>query len=97
MTSPEEMYGTQDKEAKFHSVLDFLDYNIAEEIKSKTRIINQNFNTWEEGDVYHFYDDLQTMFVSLRDDQSVLSRKQMRLVDIAFVSFNKVFGTKKIG
>ena len=74
-----------------------IEYGITEEIKRKTYSINQNFNTWEEGDVYHFYDDLQTMFMSLCDDQSVLSRKQMRLVDAAFVSFNKVFGTKKIG
>ena len=97
MTSPEEMFKTQDNEAQFHSILDFLDYGIAEEIKSKTRIINQNFNTWEEGDVYHFYDDLQTMFTSLCDDQSVLSRKQMRLVDAAVTSFDKMFKTKKRG
>jgi hypothetical protein len=74
-----------------------VEYSVAEEIKRKTRNINQNFNTWEEGDVYHFYDDLQTMFTSLCDDQSVLSRKQIRLVDAAWMSFDKMFNMKKIG
>jgi hypothetical protein len=74
-----------------------IEYSIAREITHETHIINQNFNTWEEGDVYHFYNDLQTMFTSLCDDQSVLSRKQMRLVDAAWLSFNKMFNMKKNG
>jgi hypothetical protein len=74
-----------------------VEYSVAEEIKRKTRNINQNFNTWEEGDVYHFYDDLQTMFKSLCDDQSVLTRKQIRLVDAARMSFDKMFKMKKNG
>jgi len=97
MTSPEEMFRTQDKEAEFHTALDFAEYEIAEAIKSKTRTINRNFNTWEEGDVYRFYDDLQTMFLSLCDDQSVLTRKQMRLIDVARLSFDKMFNMKKEG
>jgi len=97
MTSPEEMFRTQDKEAEFHTALDFAEYEIAEAIKSKTRTINRNFNTWEEGDIYHFYDDMHTMFTSLCDDQSVLSRKQMRLVDAAQTSFDKMFHKIKAG
>jgi hypothetical protein len=89
MTSPEEMFRTTE--------LDFAEYEIAEAIKSKTRTINRNFNTWEEGDVYRFYDDLQTMFLSLCDDQSVLTRKQMRLIDVARLSFDKMFNMKKEG
>ena len=74
-----------------------IDYGVAEEIKRKTRVVNQNFNTLEEGDVYHFYDDLKTMFSSLRDDQSVLTRKQIGLVDAAWISFDKMFHMRKSG
>ena len=74
-----------------------IEYSAAEEIKRKARKINQNFNTWEEGDVYHFYDDVYMMFKSLCDDQSVLTRKQIRLVDAAWMSFDKMFNMKKIG
>jgi len=73
------------------------EYGVAEEIKRKARDVNRNFNTWEEGDVYRFYDDLQTMFLSLCDDQSVLTRKQMRLIDAARLSFDKMFNMKKNG
>lgn len=73
------------------------EYGVAEEIKRKARDVNRNFNTWEEGDVYRFYDDLQTMFLSLCDDQSVLTRKQMRLIDVARLSFDKMFNMKKEG
>jgi hypothetical protein len=73
------------------------EYGIAEEIKRKARDVNRNFNTWEEGDVYRFYDDLQTMFLSLCDDRSVLTRKQMRLIDAARLSFDKMFNMKKEG
>ena len=74
-----------------------MEWGIAEEIRQHTRLVNQNFNTWEEGDVYHFYDDLYMMFKSLCDDQSVLSRRQTKLVDAAAMSFDKVFKTKKTG
>ena len=73
------------------------EYGVAEEIKRKARDVNRNFNTWEEGDVYRFYDDLQTMFLSLCDDRSVLTRKQMRLIDVARLSFDKMFNMKKEG
>ena len=29
-----------------------IEWGIAEEIRQQTRLVNQNFNTWEEGDVY---------------------------------------------
>ena len=74
-----------------------IDYGVAEEIKRHTREVNRNFNTWEEGDVYHFYDDLHTMFLSLCDDRSVLSRKQIRLIDAAYMSFDKMFNMTKAG
>ena len=74
-----------------------IEWGIAEEIRQHTRLVNQNFNTWEEGDVHHFYDDLKTMFSSLRDDQSVLTRKQMGLVDAAWMSFDKMFHMRKSG
>lgn len=74
-----------------------IDYGIAEEIKQHTRLVNQNFSSWEEGDVHHFYDDLKTMFSSLRDDQSVLTRKQIGLVDNAWMSFDKMFHMQKSG
>ena len=73
------------------------EYGVAEEIKRKARDVNRNFNTWEEGDVYRFYDDLQTMFLSLCDDRSVLTRKQMRLIDAARMSFDKMFHGIKAG
>ena len=72
-----------------------IEWGIAEEIRQQTRLVNQNFNTWEEGDVYHFYDDLRTMFMSLCDDRSVLSRKQIRLIDAAATSFDKMFNMTK--
>ena len=72
-----------------------IDYGLAEEIKRNTRLVNRNFNTWEEADVYHFYDDLRTMFMSLCDDRSVLSRKQIRLIDAAATSFDKMFNMTK--
>ena len=64
-------------------------------ILKTTSRLQANLNSWEEGDITHFYQDLLIMFQDLRSDDIALTRKQMRIVDNAWTSFDKIFNKKK--
>ena len=74
-----------------------LEWAAKEDIRRRTQLVNKNLESWDQGDVYHAYCDFQNMFESLRAPDSVLTRKQMGLVDSAFVTFDKIFHMEKKG
>jgi len=63
-------------------------------LKTTSRL-QVNLNSWEEGDVTHFYQDLLIMFQELKGDKIALTRKQMRIIDNAWTSFDKIFNKQK--
>ena len=68
-----------------------------QKILKTTSRLQVNLNSWEEGDITHFYQDLLIMFQELRGDGFVLTRRQMRIVDNAWTSFDKIFNRQKPG
>lgn len=64
-------------------------------ILKTTSRLQANMSSWDEGDITHFYQDLLVMFQELRDDEVALTRKQMRIVENAWTSFDKIFNCKK--
>ena len=68
-----------------------------EEIIKQTSRLQVNLNSWEEGDILHYYQDMVILFQELKDDNIQLSRKTIRIVDMAHLSFDKIFNKKKNG
>ena len=67
-------------------------------ILKTTSRLQVNLKTWDDADITHFYQDLLIMFQDLKDDDGIaLTRRQMRIVDNAWTSFDKIFNTKKNG
>jgi hypothetical protein len=65
-----------------------------EELKQTSRL-QVNLNSWEEGDILHYYQDMVIMFQELNDDEIVLSNKNRRIIQNAHLSFQKIFNTEK--
>lgn len=63
----------------------------------QTSRLQVNLNSWEEGDILHYYQDMVILFQELKDDKIQLSRKSMRIIDMAHVSFDKIFNKQKNG
>ena len=68
-----------------------------EELMKQTSRLQVNLNSWEEGDILHYYQDMVILFQELKDDKIQLSRKSMRIIDMAHVSFDKIFNKQKNG
>ena len=67
-------------------------------ILKTTSRLQVNLKTWDDADITHFYQDLLIMFQDLKDENGIaLTRRQMRIVDNAWRSFDKIFNTKKNG
>mgnify|MGYP001486450769 FL=1 len=67
-------------------------------ILKTTSRLQVNLKTWDDADITHFYQDLLIMFQDLKDEDGIaLTRRQMRIVDNAWRSFDKIFNTKKNG
>ena len=67
-------------------------------ILKTTSRLQVNLKTWDDADITHFYQDLLIMFQDLKDEDGIaLTRRQMRIVDNAWTSFDKIFNTKKNG
>ena len=66
-----------------------------EELKQTSRL-QVNLNSWEEGDILHYYQDMIVMFQELNSDEIVLSNKNRRIIENAHLSFQKIFNTEKI-
>ncbi len=73
-------------------------YEEKQNILKTTSRLQVNLKTWDDADITHFYQDLLIMFQDLKDDDGIaLTRRQMRIVDNAWTSFDKIFNTKKNG
>ena len=73
-------------------------YEEKQNILKTTSRLQVNLKTWDDADITHFYQDLLIMFQDLKDDDGIaLTRRQMRIVDNAWRSFDKIFNTKKNG
>ena len=66
-----------------------------EEKLKQTSRLQVNLNSWEEGDILHYYQDMVIMFQELNDDEIVLSNKNRRIIQNAHLSFQKIFNTEK--
>ena len=67
-------------------------------ILKTTSRLQVNLKTWDDADITHFYQDLLIMFQDLKDEDGIaLTRRQTRIVDNAWRSFDKIFNTKKNG
>ena len=73
-------------------------YEEKQNILKTTSRLQVNLKTWDDADITHFYQDLLIMFQDLKDEDGIaLTRRQMRIVDNAWRSFDKIFNTKKNG
>tara|TARA_R100000988_G_C3971696_1_gene151803 strand:+ start:559 stop:792 length:234 start_codon:yes stop_codon:yes gene_type:complete len=65
-----------------------------EQLKQTSRL-QVNLQSWEEGDILHFYQDLVVMFQELQSDDIVLSNKNRRIIANGYTSFDKIFNRSK--
>ena len=66
-----------------------------EEKMKQTSRLQVNLNSWEEGDILHYYQDMIVMFQELNSDEIVISNKNRRIIENAHLSFQKIFNTEK--
>ena len=67
-------------------------------ILKTTSRLQVNLKTWEDADITHFYQDLLVMFQELtNDDDIALTKRQHRIIDNAWTSFDKIFNHTKNG
>ena len=72
-----------------------LDWAKHEEQMKQTSRLQVNLNSWEEGDILHYYQDMIIMFQELNSDEIVLSNKNRRIIENAHLSFQKIFNSEK--
>jgi len=66
-----------------------------QEILKQTSKLQVNLQSWEEGDMLHFYQDMVVMFQELQSDTIPLSNKDRRIIKNAYTSFDKIFNRTK--
>ena len=66
-----------------------------QEYLKQTSRLQINLESWEEGDILHYYQDMVVMFKELMGDGIALSNKDRRIIKNAYLSFDKIFNTKK--
>jgi len=66
-----------------------------QEYLKQTSRLQVNLQSWEDGDILHYYQDMVVMFQELMGDNIVLSNKDRRIIKNAYLSFGKIFNTKK--
>ena len=66
-----------------------------QEILKTTSRLQVNLHSWEEGDITHFYQDMQAMFAELDGDDIRLTKRERRIIDMAYTSFRKIFNSTK--
>tara|TARA_R110002074_G_scaffold56614_1_gene139569 strand:- start:582 stop:815 length:234 start_codon:yes stop_codon:yes gene_type:complete len=74
---------------------DTITFGKQQEYLKQTSRLQVNLQSWEEGDILHYYQDMIVMFQELNSDDIVLSNKNRRIIDNAHLSFQKIFNTKK--
>jgi len=66
-----------------------------QEILKQTSKLQVNLQSWEEGDMLHFYQDMVVMFQDLQSDNIPLSKKNRRIIENGYTSFDKIFNRTK--
>jgi hypothetical protein len=66
-----------------------------QEYLKQTSRLQVNLQSWEDGDILHYYQDMVVMFQELMGDNIVLSNKDRRIIKNAYLSFDKVFNSEK--
>ena len=66
-----------------------------QEYLKQTSRLQVNLQSWEDGDILHYYQDMVVMFQELMGHNIVLSNKDRRIIKNAYLSFRKIFNTKK--
>jgi len=66
-----------------------------QEYLKQTSRLQVNLQSWEEGDILHYYQDMVVMFQELMGDNISLSNKDRRIIKNAYLSFDKVFNSEK--
>ena len=66
-----------------------------QEILKQTSRLQVNLQSWEEGDIHHFYQDMVVMFQEIQSDDIPLSNKNRRIIKNAHTSFDKIFNRTK--
>jgi len=66
-----------------------------EEHYKQTSRLQVNLQSWEDGDILHYYQDMVVMFQELQSDDIVLSNKNRRIIENSHLSFQKIFNTEK--
>ena len=67
-------------------------------ILKTTSRLQVNLKTWEDADITHFYQDLLVMFQELTNDDGIaVTRRQQRIIDNPWTSFDKIFNHTKNG
>ena len=66
-----------------------------QEYLKQTSRLQINLDSWEEGDILHYYQDMVVMFQELMGDGIALSNKDRRIIKNAYLSYDKIFNTKK--
>jgi len=66
-----------------------------QEALKQTSRLQINLQSWEEGDILHFYQDMVVMFQDLQSDNIPLSKKNRRIIENGYTSFDKIFNRTK--
>ena len=66
-----------------------------QEYLKQTSRLQVNLQSWEEGDILHFYQDLVVMFQELQSDDISLTNKNRRIIENGYTSFDKIFNRTK--
>ena len=66
-----------------------------QEILKTTSRLQICLQSWEEGDITHFYQDMQAMFAELDGDDIRLTKRERRIIEMAQTSFKKIFNSTK--
>tara|TARA_R100001377_G_C3186445_1_gene108741 strand:- start:1079 stop:1312 length:234 start_codon:yes stop_codon:yes gene_type:complete len=64
------------------------------ELKQTSRL-QINLQSWEEGDILHFYQDMVVLFQELQSDHISLTNKNRRIIENGYTSFDKIFNRTK--
>tara|TARA_R110002050_G_scaffold90244_2_gene189958 strand:- start:228 stop:461 length:234 start_codon:yes stop_codon:yes gene_type:complete len=76
-------------------MVDTYKFGEKQEILKQTSRLQINLQSWEEGDILHFYQDLVVMFQELQSDDISLTNKNRRIIENGYTSFDKIFNRTK--
>ena len=76
-------------------MVDTYKFGEEQEILKQTSRLQINLQSWEEGDILHFYQDLVVMFQELQSDDISLTTKNRRIIENGYTSFDKIFNRTK--